>query len=114
MDDSGLSGRKVGTPMKKISEVLALIEQKVPLGTAEKWDNVGLLCGNPEWTTEGAVVSVDLTRAAIETAIKKKFSLVLNHHPCIFPKGAGLSRLIQCEDTDDLQSLIAEAMRNGI
>ena len=39
------------------------------------------------------VVSIDLTEKAIDSPIRKKANLILNHHPCIFPKSKGLSRV---------------------
>jgi putative NIF3 family GTP cyclohydrolase 1 type 2 len=37
-----------------IRDILKLIEQKTPAATAESWDNVGLLAGDPSWATAGA------------------------------------------------------------
>ena len=96
-----------------IAQVLQWLESKAPAGTAESWDNVGLLAGDPAWKTTGAVVSVDLTREALETALSKKWNLIVNHHPCLFPKGKGLGRIVPSED-EALNTLIFEAIRNGV
>jgi dinuclear metal center YbgI/SA1388 family protein len=90
-----------------IRDILKLIEQKTPAATAESWDNVGLLAGDPSWATAGAVVSIDLTREAIELAKAKGYRLIVNHHPAIFPRQKGLARV-----TPD--SLVFEAIREGI
>jgi dinuclear metal center YbgI/SA1388 family protein len=92
----------------KISEILGALEELAPPGTAEAWDNVGLLVGNPNWKTLGAIVSIDLTSEAIAAAKKKGYRLIVNHHPCIFPKGKGLSRLTVPG------SLACEALSEGI
>ena len=100
-------------PGMRVSEIVSSIERLAPSGTAEKWDNVGLLAGDPEWITHGAVVSVDLTENAIRTAVKKGYRLIVNHHPCIFPKGKGLSRVVPGSKSG-ISSLVFEAIRNGI
>jgi dinuclear metal center YbgI/SA1388 family protein len=76
-----------------IREICEEISWLAPESTAESWDNVGLLAGDPAWMTSGAVVCIDLTEEAIETAKRKGYRLIVNHHPCIFPKSRGLSRI---------------------
>jgi dinuclear metal center YbgI/SA1388 family protein len=93
--------------VKTISEILQQLEERAPISTSESWDNTGLLVGDPAWKTSGAVVSIDLTEAAIETALKKKFKLIVNHHPCIFPRQKGLSRITP-------PSLVYQALSHGI
>jgi dinuclear metal center YbgI/SA1388 family protein len=98
---------------KKVSEIIGALENLAPSGTSEKWDNTGLLAGDPDWETSGAVVSVDLTEQAIETAIQRGFRLIVNHHPCIFPKSKGLARIVPGSKSG-ISSLVFEAIRNGI
>jgi dinuclear metal center YbgI/SA1388 family protein len=93
--------------VKLVREVVSFIESKTPSTTAESWDNVGLLAGDPNWKTSGAVVSIDLTREAIAEAKARGYHLILNHHPAIFPRQKGLARV-----TPD--SLVFEAIREGI
>jgi dinuclear metal center YbgI/SA1388 family protein len=96
-----------------VSHVISELEKLAPSGTSEKWDNTGLLAGDPEWKTAGAVVSVDLTEQAIETALKRGYKLIVNHHPCIFPKSRGLARVVP-GPRSGISSLVFEAIRNGI
>ena len=96
---------------RTVAEIVAKLESRAPSGTAEAWDNVGLLAGDPAWKTDGAVVSIDLTPDVIATAIKKKYRMIINHHPCIFPAGKGLSRVVADRSTG---GLVFEAIRNGI
>jgi dinuclear metal center YbgI/SA1388 family protein len=106
--------KAVGLP---IHQIIAGLERLAPSSTAEKWDNVGLLAGDPGWTTSSAVVAVDLTEQAIETAVKKGARLIVNHHPCIFPKSRGLSRIVPDSGPgpkSGISSLIFEAIRQGI
>lgn len=99
--------------MLKITEVLSALESLAPSGTAEDWDNVGLLVGDASWKTAGAVVCVDLTEEAIAKAVATRTKLIVNHHPCIFPKGKGLSR-VTASGGSTTSSLVFEALRNGI
>jgi dinuclear metal center YbgI/SA1388 family protein len=92
---------------KSIGEVLRSLNQLAPLATAEDWDNVGLLVGDSKEKTAGAVVCVDLTMEAIEIALKENYKLIINHHPCIFPKNKGLSKVMA-------GTPVYEALRNGI
>jgi dinuclear metal center YbgI/SA1388 family protein len=94
-------------PAQKIGDIIKALEARAPAATAEDWDNVGLLIGDPSDESTGAVVSIDLTQEAIELAEKKKYRLIVNHHPCIFPKSRGLARVTKGH-------LAFEAARRGI
>jgi dinuclear metal center YbgI/SA1388 family protein len=86
---------------------LAALEERAPAGTAEDWDNVGLLAGDPAWPAHRAVISIDLTEEAIAEARRRGARLIVNHHPCIFPRARGLARVTP-------PSLVFEALRHGI
>ena len=101
-------------PGVAISRILDRLEELAPVATAEEWDNVGLLVGDRTWKTNGAVVSVDLTREALDTARKQGFGLIVLHHPCIFPKSRGLSKLVNSGAEGSRDRLIFEALRAGI
>lgn len=79
---------------KTLTQIIEGLEKKAPSATAEDWDNVGLLIGNPQAKIQSALVSIDLTHDVIDLALKKKTQLIVNHHPCIFPKGRGPSRVL--------------------
>lgn len=91
--------------MKTVTQILAGLEARAPLATAEGWDNVGLLVGTGRSKTAGAVVSIDLTEKAIRTARAKGYRLIVNHHPCIFPKSRGITKV---------QGLVHEAASQGV
>src|SRR4051812_28371384 len=95
--------------MRSVGEIVRILEARAPSGTAEDWDNVGLLAGDPDWKTKGAVVSVDLSERAIAMAKAKGYRLIVNHHPCIFPRSRGLSQV-----TPSRTPLVFEALRRGI
>src|SRR6184192_4010433 len=96
-----------------IADLIDHLESRAPSSAAEDWDNVGLLAGDPAWETASAIVSIDLTREALEAAIKKKARLIVTHHPCIFPRGRGLSRVVRSHAAA-LPTLIVDALQNGI
>ncbi|MBC7693532.1 MAG: Nif3-like dinuclear metal center hexameric protein [Methylotenera sp.] len=105
------SSSSSGQPAQSVRHIMSLLEQKAPSATAEKWDNVGLLVGDPDWKTTGAVISIDLTAESITEAKRLGYRLIINHHPCIFPKGKGLSAVT----SQSLSSrLVFEALQNGI
>ena len=68
----------------KISEIIDVLEHKAPLFLQEKYDNAGLLTGDPDWECTGVLITLDTTEPVIEEAIKKKCNLVISHHPIIF------------------------------
>jgi len=105
MAKRGLSGRKrVGL---ELSEMIRQLNVLAPESCSEDWDNVGLLVGDPHWQTDSAVVSVDLTPESVAAAKKVGARLIVNHHPCIFPKSRGLSRVTPT-------TLVWEAIQAGI
>ena len=97
--------------MIQIKEVLKNLEDRAPSGTAEDWDNVGLLVGDSRLKSAGAVISIDLTEQTLETAVRKGYKLIVNHHPCIFPKSRGLSKLTENSHSS---KLVYQAVREGI
>lgn len=97
----------------RVAELLEHFEKKVPFSTAEDWDPIGLLVGDPKKEITGVVVSVDLTRAALDLAMKSGANVIVNHHPCIFPKQSGIARLVPGR-SDEMTTLIFEAVQKGI
>ena len=96
-----------------IGELVRLLEVHAPVSTAESWDNVGLLSGDPDWKTRGAIVAVDLSSEVIELARSRGYRLIVNHHPCIFPRQKGLNRITAGPGTAK-GGLVFEAIRQGI
>lgn len=110
MAERRVAGRKVRVRRQSrlpVSEIVRRLGELAPESTAESWDNVGLLAGDPDWRTSAVVVSVDLTPEAIAAAKRSGARLIVNHHPCIFPKSRGLSRFTPA-------SPVFEAARAGI
>ncbi len=72
------------------SEIIKEIEDFVPPCTAESWDNVGLMVGNPESAISKIVFALDCREAVINEAIALGADMIVTHHPFIFK---GLKRL---------------------
>ncbi|MNK32481.1 putative GTP cyclohydrolase 1 type 2 [compost metagenome] len=68
----------------KINEFIKEFEKLIPIKQAEDFDNVGLLCGNPEREISGILVAHDALESVIDEAIEKNFNLVVCFHPIIF------------------------------
>ncbi len=68
----------------KIKEFINEFEQIIPARQAEDFDNVGLLCGNPEREISGVLIAHDSLEFVVDEAIEKNFNLILCFHPIIF------------------------------
>lgn len=93
-----------------VGDIADRIEKITPEAGAEKWDNVGLLVGDAKAKVSGAIISIDLTREALDEANARGFNLIVNHHPCIFPKQKGLARFTRSGNS----KLVFEAAKKGI
>jgi len=85
----------------KLSDVTKVLDDVAPLRFAEKWDNVGLLVGDPEAEVKRILVTVDYTRGVADEG---DCDLVVAYHPPMF---AAVKRVPH-------QALWAEAVRKGI
>ncbi|MCF8607895.1 Nif3-like dinuclear metal center hexameric protein [Gordonia sp. HY442] len=90
---------------RTLADVIARLEQAYPVGLAESWDAVGLVCGDPDEPAERVLVCVDVTDAVVDEAVATGAQLVLAHHPLLMrgvtgvgadtPKGRIVHRLIR-------------------
>ena len=88
----------------KLRRIVEVLEQIAPTRLAERWDNVGLLAGDPDDEITRALITIDLTPPVIEEAMAVGAALVIAYHPPIFGK---LVRVVA-------GSPLALALRNGI
>jgi dinuclear metal center YbgI/SA1388 family protein len=96
-----------------VQTLLRQLETRIPASLAESWDPVGLLVGSPKAVVRGVVTGVDLTHALLGEAVRKKANVIVIHHPPLFPKGKGLSRLVPGE-SGSREQLLLECYRLGI
>ncbi|GGG66579.1 dinuclear metal center YbgI/SA1388 family protein [Epilithonimonas arachidiradicis] len=68
----------------KIKEFIKDFEQIIPARQAEDFDNVGLLCGNPDREISGILISHDALESVVDEAIEKDLNFIFCFHPIIF------------------------------
>ncbi len=70
--------------MISLSKLIKEFEEKFPRELAEEWDNVGLLVGDIRKKINKVMLCLDITREAVDFAVKEKVDLIISHHPFIF------------------------------
>ncbi len=68
----------------RISDVAQAMEQWAPAWTAEEWDRVGLLAGDPSAEAGLIWVALELNDDLLDQALAAGVSLLLTHHPPLF------------------------------
>jgi dinuclear metal center YbgI/SA1388 family protein len=87
-----------------VREVLEVVERLYPPATAQSWDRVGLVTGDPDQLVHRVLLAVDPTLGVIEEASALGADLLLTHHPLLLrgvhgiattsAKGASVTRLV--------------------
>jgi len=88
-----------------LRDVVALLDGRYPRATAQSWDAVGLVCGDPAQSVGKVMFAVDPTAVVVDEAIAWGADLLVTHHPLLLRavhsvaadtfKGALLHRLIR-------------------
>lgn len=93
-----------------IQSVAAAMEKIAPLALADaSWDNVGILLENPQpHRTHRLFLTIDLTPAVLEEALRKQAEVIVAYHPPIF---APMKRLVR---SDPKQEIVLQCAANGI
>ncbi len=65
-------------------EIYDYINSFAPFDTAMSFDNVGLLIGNSEQSTDLVLLALDVTPDVISEAVQKGAKIIVSHHPIIF------------------------------
>ncbi len=97
---------KADDSQKCVQELVSFLGKIAPYDFAEDWDNVGLICGNPQDLIQGIVISVNLCAEALEAAKKLGYNVVVCHHPPIFKPVHSVTKL-------NLPNVF-DAIKNGI
>lgn len=92
----------------KIRDVIQCIEEFAPLHYQENFDNAGLIVGNADNETNGAILCVDITEEVLDEAISKKVNFIISHHPIIF---SGLKKIV---GRNSVERIVAKAIKNDI
>ena len=66
-----------------LADVVAIIEHLYPPNTAQSWDQVGLVTGDPSQPVRHIHCALDPTLAVIEEARSVGADLLLTHHPLL-------------------------------
>ncbi|PYG01719.1 dinuclear metal center protein, YbgI/SA1388 family [Georgenia satyanarayanai] len=64
-----------------VADVVGLLEQRYPPRTAEGWDAVGLVAGDPDAPVRTVMFAVDPVQAVADEAIAAGVDLLVTHHP---------------------------------
>ncbi len=64
-----------------VADVVGLLEQRYPPSTAESWDAVGLVAGDPSAPVRRVLFAVDPVQAVVDEAIAAGADLLVTHHP---------------------------------
>jgi dinuclear metal center YbgI/SA1388 family protein len=88
-----------------LGDVLAALAAAYPPATAESWDAVGLVCGDPAEPVTRVLFCVDPVGSTVDEALEVGAQLLVAHHPLMLrgvngvpaddPKGALVHRLIR-------------------
>ncbi|MEU7475812.1 Nif3-like dinuclear metal center hexameric protein [Lentzea sp. NPDC042327] len=108
----------------KLAEVIAVLADAYPPRIAEKWDAVGLVCGDPAEEVTRVLVCVDPTRSTVDEAVEVGAQLLVAHHPLLLrgvngvpadePKGALVHRLIRSGTALYCAHTNADSALNGV
>jgi dinuclear metal center YbgI/SA1388 family protein len=66
-----------------IGRVVAAIEARYPPSTAEEWDRVGLVVGDPDQTVRTVLLAVDCVQSTVAEAEAVGAQLMVVHHPLL-------------------------------
>ncbi|PTF44250.1 Nif3-like dinuclear metal center hexameric protein [Staphylococcus chromogenes] len=91
-----------------VKTLLSLLDEKVPFQSAENWDNVGLLIGNPDNEVSGIITTLDCTYEVVLEAMDKGCNTIIAHHPLIFK---GMKRIV---DDKGYGSILYKLIQNNI
>ncbi|MBL9119018.1 MAG: Nif3-like dinuclear metal center hexameric protein [Phycisphaerae bacterium] len=69
---------------RTVKDLLRAVDDIAPLHLAEEWDNVGLLVGRGDAPVSSALLTIDLTPAVLEEAVRQACEAVISYHPPIF------------------------------
>ncbi|MGY3129127.1 dinuclear metal center YbgI/SA1388 family protein [Agrococcus sp. UYP33] len=91
--------------MTSVAEVQRAVESLWPAATAEDWDAVGLIAGDPADAVSRVLLAVDAVGATAAEAVERGADLLLVHHPLLLrgatsvaattPAGRVITRLVR-------------------
>ena len=70
--------------MTTVKDIYNYIDSFAPFDTAESYDNVGILVGDPQKKVTTVLAALDITLNVIQEAADLGAELIISHHPVIF------------------------------
>jgi dinuclear metal center YbgI/SA1388 family protein len=92
----------------RVSDLARALDSVAPSHLAEPWDNVGLLLGDPDAPCARALLTIDLTEAVLDEAVRRRADAVVAYHPPIFHPVKSLVR------SEPSQRVLLDAAAAGI
>ena len=92
-----------------VGDLCSAMEQIAPPAAAADWDNVGLLVGAAAWPANRMLLTIDLTGAVLDEAVRGEVDAIIAYHPPIF---RAVKRLVP--DRGNQEGLAAEALSRRI
>ena len=121
---SGTGTTPSTTTVLTLADVVGMLEERYPPGTAEGWDAVGTVCGDPAQPVRRVLLAVDPTADVVDEAIEAGADLLLTHHPLLLRpvhsvaattfKGALVHRLIRAGCALHVAHTNADAAADGV
>lgn len=115
------------TPVPAALDLLAvvgLLDRRYPPASAEAWDAVGTVCGDPDQPVRRVLLAVDPTLDVVDEAIAWGADLLVTHHPLLLRavhsvaattfKGAVVHRLVRAGCALHVAHTNADAARGGV
>jgi len=95
-----------------VADLIAHLDSIAPLKYAADWDNVGLILGSPEQPVDGPILlTIDLTQAVAEEAVKEQASAIVAYHPPLFEP---VRRLVSGPGSTPAQRVALTVIHAGI
>lgn len=69
--------------MTTVGDIRQTLETAYPPHLAEKWDAVGLICGDPDAPVSKVAFALDCTQAVAEAAVEADAQMLVVHHPLL-------------------------------
>lgn len=70
-------------PATTVADVVRALEEAYPPELAESWDQVGLICGDPQDEVRKVVFALDCTLEVAQEAVDKQAQMLVVHHPLL-------------------------------
>ncbi|ROS73066.1 Nif3-like dinuclear metal center hexameric protein [Cellulomonas sp. PhB143] len=112
------------SPAPRLADVVRVLEDLYPPGTAEDWDAVGLVAGDPEQEVRKILFAVDPVDSVADEALDWGADLVVTHHPLLLRavhsvaattfKGALVHRLVRSGTALYVAHTNADAAPGGV